>query len=333
MNSESNYPIDFVIAWVDGSDEEWLKNYSKYKNEGGDQQQYRFRDMELLPYWFRGVEKFAPWVNKVYFVTCGQTPKWLNTDQPKLVLVNHEDYIPKQYLPTFSSHTIELNFHRIENLSEHFVYFNDDMFLTSETRREDFFRNGLPCDSAVINYAAPIVEPLNLVPFVNAAVINRNFNKKQVIKNNIGKFFTLKNGKYLLKNYQFIMGKYFPGFKFFHLESSMLKSTYETVWNKEWKKLDDTCSHRFREYTDVNQWLIQNWQICEGKTYPRSIKFGYYGALETEQRVLETAKAIREQNYKTVCANDTKGVDFDWMKSVLVDAFEHILSEKCSFEK
>ncbi|WP_331836427.1 hypothetical protein [Erysipelothrix piscisicarius] len=69
------------------------------------------------------------WVNNVYLITYGHLPDFLNVDHPKLKIINHTDYIPSDYLPTFSSHTIELNMHRIEGLSEHFVYFNDDMFL------------------------------------------------------------------------------------------------------------------------------------------------------------------------------------------------------------
>lgn len=34
----------------------------------------RYRDWENLKYWFRGVETFAPWVNKVYFITYGHIP-------------------------------------------------------------------------------------------------------------------------------------------------------------------------------------------------------------------------------------------------------------------
>lgn len=122
--------IDFVIPWVDGSDLEWRKSKNKYSgkiDEPVDITDARYRDWDILKYWFRGVEKYAPWVHKIYFVTCGQKPDWLNENHDKLVLVNHEDYIPHEYLPTFSSHTIELNFHRIKNLSEHFVYFNDDV--------------------------------------------------------------------------------------------------------------------------------------------------------------------------------------------------------------
>ena len=55
--------------------------------------------------------------------------EWLNTKHPKLNIVCHEDFIPQKFLPTFNSHTIEWNFHRIPGLTEQFVYFNDDMFL------------------------------------------------------------------------------------------------------------------------------------------------------------------------------------------------------------
>ena len=38
-----NYPIDFVVTWVDGNDPN-----------------VRFRDWDNMQYWFRAVEKFAP---------------------------------------------------------------------------------------------------------------------------------------------------------------------------------------------------------------------------------------------------------------------------------
>lgn len=329
---QEEYPIDFVITWVDGNDPEWQKEYFKYKGLEGDQRAYRFRDMNVLQYWFRGVEKFAPWVNKVFFVTCGQRPLWLNTDHPKLVCVNHKDYIPEQFLPTFSSQAIEVNFHRISGLSEHFVYFNDDMFLTTPTVPRDFFRNGLPCDSAVINYIAPRREPLNLVPVVNTAAINRNFVKKEVMRAQAAKLFTGKYHKYLLKNIQFIMGKWFPGFKYFHLPSSFLKSVFAEVWEKEPELLTRTSEHKFRVMTDCNQWLFQNWQICSGKFMPRDTEAGYYGAMETVEEIKRTAAAIKRGKYKMVCANDAMEEYFDVVQKELREAFESILPEKSSFE-
>lgn len=70
-------------------------------------------------------------------------PEWLNTECPKLRIVRHEEYIPSEYLPTFNSNVIELNLHRILDLSERFINFNDDMFVIGETQKSDFFENGL----------------------------------------------------------------------------------------------------------------------------------------------------------------------------------------------
>ena len=91
---------DIVVCWVDDKDKEWRSQKKKYKlaEEGitdtsgvTDDSDYRYRDWDLLKFWFRGIEKYAPWVNRVFFVTCGQKPEWLNTEHPKLRLVNHED--------------------------------------------------------------------------------------------------------------------------------------------------------------------------------------------------------------------------------------------------
>ena len=154
--------IDFVVTWVDGSDREWLAQKRKYLDAassvsssiaGGEANaDCRYRDCGLLKYWFRAVEKFAPWANRVFFVTCGQKPDWLDESNPKLRLVNHEDYIPAEYLPTFHSDTIELNLHRIPDLSERFVLFNDDTFLLRPSTPDQFFHGGLPvlaCDLGI----------------------------------------------------------------------------------------------------------------------------------------------------------------------------------------
>ena len=110
----NNKKIDFVITWVDGNDVSWQKEKEKYSLTKED---VRFRDWDTLRYLFRGIEKFTPWVHKVYFVTWGHIPKWLNTTNPKLVIVNHQEFIPKKYLPTFNSHAIELNLHRWKQLT------------------------------------------------------------------------------------------------------------------------------------------------------------------------------------------------------------------------
>ena len=71
--------IDFVVLWVDGNDPEWRAEKAKYQGAVTDDSNSvnRFRDWGLMPYWFRAVEKFTPWVHKIHFVTCGHVPEFL----------------------------------------------------------------------------------------------------------------------------------------------------------------------------------------------------------------------------------------------------------------
>ena len=136
-----NDKIDFVILWVDGNDEKWLKQKNEYLGIKGDSNVNRFRDCQNLQYLFRGIEKHAPWVNKIFFITWGHLPKWLDVNNKKLEIVKHEEFIPKEYLPTFNSNVIEMNLFRIKNLSSKFVIFNDDLFILKNLKPEDFFEN------------------------------------------------------------------------------------------------------------------------------------------------------------------------------------------------
>ena len=74
--------IDFVIPWVDGNDPKWKTEKDKYSPSKADDSNSanRYRDWGLLPYWFRAAEKFTPWVNKIYFVTWGHIPAFLNAE-------------------------------------------------------------------------------------------------------------------------------------------------------------------------------------------------------------------------------------------------------------
>ena len=88
--------IDFVVLWVDGSDPVWQAEKAKYQGKTLDDSNAvnRFRDWGLMPYWFRAVERFAPWVRKIHFVTCGHVPAFLNLAHPKLHHVKHADFLP-----------------------------------------------------------------------------------------------------------------------------------------------------------------------------------------------------------------------------------------------
>ena len=344
--SNTTETIDFIITWVDGNDPVWQAEKAKYQKPAfGDTRNVRYREWDMLRYWFRGVEKFAPWVNKVYFVTCGHLPNWLNIDNPKLVIINHKDYIPQEFLPTFSSRPIDMNFHRIPELSEHFVYYNDDMFLLRPVDKEDFFRNGLPCDAAMEEpvYSTGLDHNGNWLSnksmytasFYNTAVINRHFKKPACIKKNIAKWYTTKYGKWLFNNLLLSRWPYFVGLRNAHLPYSYLKSTYSKVWNVEEEILTSACSSKFRAPSDVNHVVFSFWQIAEGNFSPRNHTMGTLLSIRnSEDRNKEIYETIRNQTTKVLCMNDQyTGDKFEEVKAKLQESFDSILPEKSSFEK
>ncbi|GFT50884.1 hypothetical protein NPIL_95291 [Nephila pilipes] len=100
----------------------------------------RFTDNEELRYSLRSLEKHAPWVQHIYIITNGQIPYWLNLDNPLVSIVTHEEIFPnKSHLPTFSSPAIECHLHRIPNLSQKFIYLNDDVMFGRDVWPEDFY--------------------------------------------------------------------------------------------------------------------------------------------------------------------------------------------------
>ncbi|KAG0729643.1 N-acetylglucosamine-1-phosphotransferase subunits alpha/beta [Chionoecetes opilio] len=103
----------------------------------------RFEDNEELRYSLRSLEQYAPWVRRIFLVTNGQIPHWLNLDHPRLTIITHQDIFTNlSHLPTFSSPAIESHIHRIPGLSDNYLYLNDDVMLGSEVWPEDFFSPG-----------------------------------------------------------------------------------------------------------------------------------------------------------------------------------------------
>ncbi len=142
-------PIDAVYTWVDGSDPAWRERKRAALAALGDEgarlhesatSDVRYKSRDELRYSLRSLERFAPFVRKVYLVSAGQVPDWLRVDHPDLELVFHEDLFPDaSHLPTFCSRAIECHLHRIPGLSERFLYFNDDVMLARPVKPADFF--------------------------------------------------------------------------------------------------------------------------------------------------------------------------------------------------
>lgn len=328
--------IDFVVTWVDMNDPKWKQDFAKHSgkidNSKNETTEARFRDHGLLKYWFRGVEKFAPWVRNIHFVTCGQQPEWLDTSHPKLKMVNHEDYIPNQFLPCFNSSLIEIYLHRIPELAEHFVYFNDDFFIINDLPQSRFFTDGVPNDIAAfrMNYGMSLWSKCLQN---NIEIINRRFDKREVMARDHDKWFHESYGKRsrltrLLKPY----GK-FVTLRTPHNAQPYTKTTFEEVWDYAGEELTGMSVHRFRSSKDYTQELFRTWQICRSNFVP------YNTYQDTKMfplvfRAKQAVKAIREQSYKLVCVNDSEHIiNYEKTMQAVEDAFNHILPEKSGFER
>ncbi len=325
--------IDFVLTWVDDSDPIWQEQKNKYQ-PSAIKQSAHYRDWGLLKYWFRSVEMYAPWVNKIHFVTCGQTPDWLNTNHPKLSLVHHSDYMSEEYLPTFSANPIELNLHRIQGLSEQFVYFNDDTFLSSPTLPVDFFENGLPKDSFKLSALIPSVknEVITYILFNDLLLINSNFNKRECVKRNLSKYLNFKYGKDNLKTLYYLLVGKFPGFENPHLPNAFLKSTFSEVWEAEGEYLDQVCKNKFRTKEDVNQYLMRYWRLAKGEFTPRSSKIGRCYTIGIDDAAIE--QALKTKAYKLICLNDNSQMeDIDTEKHWTLSLFDELFPQKSTFER
>ena len=149
-STQPDFPIDIVYTWVNGSDPVWEHKKKKMMLKMNIEipkkaDKSRYVDIGELKYSLRGVEKFIPWVHKIYIVTDDQVPNWLNTKHPKIQMVSHREIIPEEKLPTFNSNNLDFHLHRIPGLCEHFIYLNDDVFISRPMYPKNFFNeSGYP---------------------------------------------------------------------------------------------------------------------------------------------------------------------------------------------
>jgi hypothetical protein len=333
--------IDVVILWVDGSDPAWQAEKARISAAPlADGRDIRYRDWGLLPYLFRGLERFAPWIDTVHFVTWGHLPPWLNLSCPKLHIVKHTDFIPAQYLPTFSSNTIELNIHRIEGLADQFIYFNDDMFLLRPVSADAFFRNGLPRDYAIMNPAHTLDltegngdERIFYMPYNDTNNLNVRYSMRACVKQHPLKWFHPSYGANLLRNMLLLPWNRFVGFVDRHLPQPYIRSSFSEAWADEFDVLDATCRNQIRTDHDVNHWYIRYRQLAEGNFIPmRPLKDGVF-SLKPDNAALYDC--LENQRLPMVCLNDSPlvGDRFPEEQARIQRAFDRILPEKSGYER
>ncbi|MBB6511092.1 hypothetical protein F4695_004490 [Rhizobium soli] len=132
----NEHQVDAVFTWVDSSDPDWRASFELHSHTKVADKD-RFDQSDELRYSIRAVEQFAPWIKNIFVFSNCAPPSWYSASG-KVSWVRHEEVIPSEYLPTFNSHSIETFLHHIPNLSENFIYFNDDFFISDFVSPQDF---------------------------------------------------------------------------------------------------------------------------------------------------------------------------------------------------
>ena len=332
------YPIDFVVTGVDGNDPDWQKERSAYFGEdelrSSGNGVCRYRDWASFRYWFRAVEEFAPWVRYVHLVTWGHVPEWLNVDCPKLKIIKHTDFMPPEFLPTYNCNPLELNLFRIPELSEHFVYFNDDILLARPVKPIDFFENGIPKHTGV---AFPWINRDNEIPyhlfFNGFGLVNKKNNIPECIRQHPEKFFSYEYGSMLKYNIEAYLNNGVPGMYFTHMGVPFCRSSMQRTWDKYERECIETCSYRIRDIHQVTHQIYSMEDILSGNFVPEKNDWGTIVLIENATAI---RRAYESRRYKMICLSDRDNMTHDEVELVnqhLKSLFEQIFPKACTFEK
>ncbi len=281
--------VDFVITWVNGDDPNHIAKRALYSPEkqadifsGESDAPLRWQDNNEVLYCLKSIDIFAPWVRKIWIVTDGQTPNFesLGGVLRKIEIVDHSQIFIgyEDLLPTFNSISIENMLWRIPGLSENFVYFNDDVFLTNPTVKKDFFyRDG--------------------VIFRGSAM---DFTRNRSILYNIHKINALHK---LDNSLNF-------GYSNAHVAISSKKSWFKNYFAENEKELRGNAVYRFRNEMQFSPFALATFRgILDGLVYAKRKQDWSVCPVEllkngTDAQIDKRLKKISNQNIIMACIND-----------------------------
>jgi len=335
-----NHPIDIVIPWVSGEDPAWREQYRASVSDrypSGNTGSIRFENWGNLHLLFRAIETFMPWFHKIFLVTCGEVPAFLDPQHPKLRIVSHREYIPAEYLPTFNSNTIEMNLHRIEDLGDNFILFNDDLFPLRYIPETYYFQDDVPCDEVFESVIVPVdgIGRLygNALTANDVRIVNRNFEKLAVVSQHHDKWFSKVYGKEALeRNRTLSYWHHFTGFKNPHMANAYQKHHLQELWEKEHDLLDIASRNQFRYYTDISHIALRYWQLCKGDFVPRKAlgeKFSITMENYQDAAHLIETQATQMISISEVCTPE----EFVMIRERINRALQSILPDASSFER
>ncbi len=329
-------PVDFVLTWVNEADDSWQQARKKAfeSRTGGELVSFdtRFRDWGFLPYWFRSIQTYAPWVNRVHLVHSGAVPKWVNTKHPRLRTWNAEELVGLGY-PTFNSHSVESRLHAIPGLAERFVYFNDDTFLTNRITPEFYFKEGLP---RLLNAPVLLTKDTehNHAALHSSGLINDNFTKKQYMKNFMKAIPSLLVDRTRWRPLLHGASRGIPPILNSHVAHPYLKSVVEEAFAAAPEDVEEAREAVFRTREEVSPlYYARMWHLASGNYAPASHKgVGRYYPL-SPGRVQAAEQVVLTGKQPQLCLNDKFEGDSSAAQRVILNALEQKFPNKSGFER
>ena len=302
--------IDMVMPCLLPNDA-WYEQYAKIK---GNEHPGRVRDIGILKYTLRSISKNLPWLNKLYilFFDESQVPEWLNTDCPRLKVVYHKDFIPKEHLPSFNSELFSMYYHRIPGLSENFIATSDDDVYIKSVKSDIYFDN----NKSVHHPTQKIVHNYNMLTKAQFGKIEKN-------------------------NYMFLNNYVHDGnmyhFWTFHLPVPMRKSFMEFMWTKFEKEFNKALANSpKRSDHNINNWLFYNFEEFFNMVKKRKIynefPSGLYH-LYDNMTLNELRQKIKSHYILSVNDGDAVNKNFEKVKGFVNTALNEVFPNKCEFEK
>ncbi len=282
------FPIDVVYTWVNDQDPDWRNAYSLHAspvhklNEAGNDaaKLSRFKNRDELKYSLRSVFQYIPWVNTIFIVTNCKPPSWFDAQNERVKWVDHSELFEAEVLPMFNSHAIETCLHKIPQLSEHFLYLNDDFFVNKNLPSTYFFETNGLSKSNLEKFgmvAGPVME--GDPDYLNAAR-----NGAQLIREKFGHVPTQLHR---------------------HSPYALRKSVLQRIDREFEVAVKRTRSNRFRQCTDISvpSFLYHHYAFLTGS----GLYAGFRSKLikSSARRLDEELESLIERSpIKTFCLND-----------------------------
>ena len=307
------YPIDAVYLWVDDSDPQWRAKRAAVRRKLGypeaPQQQddtiaaHRFRDRGELRASLRSLEANAPWIRRIYLVTDDQRPDWLDLDHGRIQLVDHKEiFADPDVLPTYNSHAIGSQIHRIPGLADHYLLMNDDVMFANPVTPYEFFTPAGQLRVFLSRSRRPDIDRDSQTSLERART---------------------NSAELLERDYQRRVSRLFG-----HVPVPQRKDVATEVAQRYAEEIEQTLRSPFRAETDVviNSWLHLYTALFTGRGVESRIRYGYFNIGRSEVREKMERRSFIDQ-YQVVCLNDVpapageREADPEWLPNWLAQVF------------